>query len=75
MDHFFNYTADHKVLVCNGISSLLLMSVGWINNLEIWLRIGSLVAGIILALGTSHKVWLDIKLKRKLLKKEQEKES
>jgi hypothetical protein len=75
MYHFVNYLTEHKIIIGNSISSLLLMSMGWINNLEIWLRIGSLVAGIILALGTSHKVWLDIKLKRKLLKKEQEKES
>lgn len=49
-------------------ASVLLLLLGWIGLLETWLRIGSLIVGIILAIYAIYRAHLDVKLKKRKLK-------
>jgi len=62
------YVNEHKDLVLKGVGSLFLMAVGWLDEVEIWFRICSLIVGLLLGIFTIYKVYLDIRIKHKHLK-------
>lgn len=58
-----NYVAEHKAVFVQAVSSLLLLVTSRVEVIDTYIRWGTSISGIILAIATVVKILYDLKIK------------
>ena len=67
-EHIIAHVIEHKASIKLGLGSMLSISVGFVEQFEVWLRLVGLILGVLVGIMTLYRMYLDVKVKNKQLK-------